>query len=390
VKPIRILYLIDELYSSRAGSEQNLIWLLKNIPDSEFEKHFIIFSTFRYPETFNFGRDVMVLGERFGHGYFSWFRRLFFLLRYIRKNKIDLIQAFSPNGEFASVMASFLGRCGIVIGNLRDCGYDRNSWYRWIFWFSRLLRTRYIANSEAARRAAFDNYKIPLDSIKVIRNPIALERIQTGLSEPILREELFSEERRLSSVDSQVTNDFGDGKIVGMVATVRPIKDHPTLIRAAKIVLNKYPKTWFLFVGEQDADYKDELVRLAKREGTASRIIWYGGINNPVRMLPLFDVAVLSSHSESFSNAVLEYAVAERAIIVSDVGGLGEIIQDKKSGFLVPPENPEILAERIIQFLENPELAKNFGKSANEFAKKNYDEQIILQQYIEYYKNAVS
>ncbi|MDR0336504.1 MAG: glycosyltransferase [Planctomycetaceae bacterium] len=373
MQPIRILYLIDDLWSSRGGSEQHLLWLLENIPNSEFDKHFVIFSTLWHPEPNILKHQPLVLGERYGTTYWSWLRRLWVLVRLIRQWNIDLVQAFSPMGELAAVFAVRFAFRGQVIGNRRDCGYDRRLKYRTINRLSGFFRTKYIANSEAARQTAFRNDQTPLESITVIRNPIATDRFQNGLIAPLKREELpISEKAR-------------QGKLVGMVASVRPIKDYASLIRAAKIVLEKIPDTWFLCVGEPQECHKKELQLLAEELGISEQILWYGGIDNPFTIIPNFDVAVLSSHSESFSNSVLEYAVAERPIVVSDVGGLGEIVENNQTGFVVPPQNPNALAEKILCLLENPELGKTFGKRAKEFVFEKYNEKNILRQYIDYY-----
>ncbi|MDR1270326.1 MAG: glycosyltransferase [Planctomycetaceae bacterium] len=374
MQPIRILYLIDDLWSSRAGTEQHLLWLLKNVPDCEFDKHFVIFSTLWHPEPCILEHQPLVLGKRYGITYWSWLRRLFALVRLIREWKIDIIQAFSPMGELVAMLAVRLSFRGRVVGNRRDCGYDRRLKYRVINWLSRFFCTKYIANSEAARQAAFRNDQTPLESITVIRNPVATNRIQEGLLAPLKREEL------------PIPENARQGKIIGMVASVRPIKDYASLIRAAKIVLEKVTNVWFLCVGEPLEDHKKELQHLVDELGISERILWYGGIDNPLTIIPNFDVAVLSSHSESFSNSVLEYAVAERPIVVSDVGGLGEIVENNQTGFVVPPQNPQALADKILCFLENPELRKTFGKRAKENALEKYNEKKILEQYCNYYK----
>ncbi len=371
---IRILYLIDELWSSMGGSEQHLLWLLRSVPETEFDKHLIVFSDLRTNDPALEALDPIILGRTIGGGGKNWFRRLRFLARYLRENKIDIIHAFSPMGELAAVLAVRLAGRGRVLGNRRDCGYDQRALYRWIFWLARLLKTRYVANSEAARQAAFRNNGTPLDSISVIRNPVSRRRLEEGLCDPMPRGEL-----------SFLQNTPGE-RIVGMVATVRPIKDYGTLIRAAKPVLEKYPETWFVFVGEQDATHKAELEQLAEAEGVSARIVWYGKIANPLKILPHFDIAVLSSHSESFSNAVLEYAAAERPIIVSNVGGLGEIVEDGKTGCLVPPGNPGALAEKVLDYLNHPDRAKQFGAKAKEYVFDRYDERKILVQYMDKYR----
>lgn len=371
---IRILYLIDDLWSSRGGSEQHLLWLLRTDLKEEFEKHFIIYCLLRTEDPVALEQNPLILGKKFGTGGKSWLKRLWFVAKYIRDHEIDLVHAFGSMGELIAVLAVRLAGRGKVIGNRRDCGYDQRAKNRWIFWLARKLGTHYIANSEAARQAAFRNNKTPLESITVIRNPISRQRIEAGLSHPLKREDL------------PMPKKSDDERIVGMIATVRPIKDYETLIRAAKIVLEKRPETWFLCVGEhQSPSYTDELKRLAESEGVAARCVWYGGIDNPVRIIPLFDVAVLSTHSESFSNAVLEYAVTERSIIVSDVGGLGEIVENGRSGVLVPPGEPSILANRILQFLDDPLLAEAFAREAKAFVEGKYDEQTIIKQYVELY-----
>lgn len=375
--PIRILYLIDDLWSSLGGSEQHLLWLLRTIPEPEFEEHLIVFSNIHSEEPVIMEHRPVVLGPEFGIGGRSWFRRLRCVARFIRDNRIDLVHAFGPMGEAEAVLAVRLARRGRVLGNRRDCGYDKSARNRWIFWLAKVLKTRYVANSEAARQAAFRNNGTPLDSIAVIRNPVSRKRIEEALHEPVRRDEL------------PFLRGTPGEKIVGMVATVRPIKDYGTLIRAAKTVLEKYPNTWFVFVGDQDSNHKAELEHIAEECGVTERIVWFGKHPNPLRIVPCFDVAVLSSHSESFSNAVLEYAAAERPIVVSDVGGLGEIVRDGETGYLVPPENPGALAEKILRLLDDPQLARRFGIAARQYVFERYDEQKILEQYIDKYREMV-
>lgn len=381
--PIRILYLIDDLYSSRGGSEQHLLWLLNNIPAGPFEKHLIVFSSLWHPESVDFSKTELaggpvVLGKLIGTGGKTWFKRVRFLSKYIREHGINLVQAFGPMGELAGWTAlrwtapCRSGRCRLI-ANRRDCGYDRRTKYRLIFRLTHYFGTKYIANSEAARRAAFENDRIPLNATTVIRNPVSRHRVMESLEHPIPRSEL------------NIPDEARRGKLVGMVATVRPIKNYETLVRAARFVLEKIPDAWFLCIGEQQPSYLAELQKIAHENGVSERLIWYGGVDNPLRIVPEFDVAVLSSGSESFSNAVLEYAAAERAIVVSDVGGLSEIVQDGISGFLVPPKNPSALAEKIVQYLEDPDLRNRFGRAAKERIFRQYDEKTILDQYIDFY-----
>jgi glycosyltransferase involved in cell wall biosynthesis len=106
--------------------------------------------------------------------------------------------------------------------------------------------------------------------------------------------------------------------------------------------------------------------------------------------MPLLDVAVLSSKSESFSNATLEYAAMGLPIVVTDVGGQREIVRDGFSGYLVPPEDPTALAEKIDTLLGDSELRNRLGRNAEEYAWEHFGESPIIEQYLDYYRRCFS
>lgn len=377
--PIRILYLTDEFKTARAGSEQNILWLLRNIPGPAFEKYFVVFSYVFEKNNAVFPVRPLVLTEEYGKGKRTWFGRLFALARYLRKHRIDLIQVYSPSGELVALLASLLAGRGRIIGNRRDCGYHLNRHSRTIYGLMRLFRTRYLANSEAAREAAHQTDGTPLERISVIRNPIATDRMSTGLADPVPRSDLLIPEE----------SDGRPVRIIGMVATVRPIKDHATLLRAAKRVLEKHPETWFLMVGEQDPVHLASLRHLAADCHVDGRIVWFGGLDNPVRILPHVHIGVLASHSESFSNAVLEYSAVGLPVVVSRLGGLGEIVVDGKTGFLVPPGDEAALADRLIDLLDDPERCRCFGAAGKAFVEECFSEEVVLKQYMNYYEKVL-
>jgi len=97
------------------------------------------------------------------------------------------------------------------------------------------------------------------------------------------------------------------------------------------------------------------------------------------------DVGVLSSLSEAFSNALLEYAAAGVAAVATDVGGTKEVIEDAETGFIVPPRSPEQMAERICQLLQDEKLRKRLGENARRRAETRFAEEKILRQYSRLY-----
>lgn len=201
-------------------------------------------------------------------------------------------------------------------------------------------------------------------------------------------------ERARSGFDKARSKEFfgvpEDAFLIGMVATVKPIKGYETFLYAAKKVLKKIQNVYFLSVGEQQDICLQNLKTLADDLQISDSIIWHGGVDNPFEALCCFDVAVLSSNTESFSNAVLEYAIAGKAIVATDVGGMKEIITDGESGFLVPPNRPEVLADRIVDLLENPEKRKMLGDMAQNYVLRKFSEDEILNKYINFYSKVTS
>ncbi len=377
LEKMRILYFIDDFESEVGGTEQNLVWLLRNIPDDEFEKHFLVFSKVWACDPNRLPVVPRRLGEEFGTGPRTWPKRIRAAGRFMEEKRIDLVHVITPYSELAAVLSSMAGGLRInILSNRRDIGYHWTWRGKMASRFVQKFNTHYIANSEAAKQAANQLEGIKQNRVHVIRNPISEFRLREGLARPISRDELLNGRP-------------GETKIVGMLASVRPVKDHISLLHAAVNILQRNPNTLFLMVGDTEHAYQTEMAFLADTLGISEHILWFGPCENPYRMLPVFDVAVLSTHSESFSNAVLEYAASGRAIVVTDVGGLGELVLHEKTGLLVPAQSPEALAGAINRLLENEELRKRLGNAANDFAFAEFQEQKILRQYIDLYTQAV-
>jgi glycosyltransferase involved in cell wall biosynthesis len=174
-------------------------------------------------------------------------------------------------------------------------------------------------------------------------------------------------------------------RVVGIVATLRPIKDHPTFLRAAAFVLREHPQTKFLVAGMSAPDMLAELQALARSLRIDGQVVWLGGVPNPLSILPHCDVAVLSSRSEGFSNALLEYAAAGVATVATHVGGNAEIVQDGQTGFLVPPGEPAAMAQRICQLLSDDALRQQFATQARRRVETEFSEEQVLEDYTRLY-----
>ena len=100
-------------------------------------------------------------------------------------------------------------------------------------------------------------------------------------------------------------------------------------------------------------------------------------------------VLVLPSRIESIPNVIKEAFYFKIPVVASNVGGIPEIVENEKTGLLVPPEDPEKLANAINRLLENPEYAKNLAEAGHEFLLKNFTWDVLLPKYLEFYENLI-
>lgn len=105
-------------------------------------------------------------------------------------------------------------------------------------------------------------------------------------------------------------------------------------------------------------------------------------------MLDIY-LAPSTNESESFGVGILEASACGKPVVVSNIGGLPEVVRDNHTGFLVQPKNPELLAEKIEQLVLNKELRTRMGINGRHFVETEYDYNKIVDQIISIYENAV-
>ena len=152
-------------------------------------------------------------------------------------------------------------------------------------------------------------------------------------------------------------------KVVGIFAALRPEKDHATFLRAARLVADRIPQTKFLIVG--DGPMRPEIERLVHELDLADSVVLTGARMDVPELLRAIDVFVLSSYTvECFPMALLEAMAAGRPAVCTAVGGVPEMIEEPTTGYLVPPRNPDALADRLVCILSDSELARQMGQAA--------------------------
>jgi glycosyltransferase involved in cell wall biosynthesis len=169
---------------------------------------------------------------------------------------------------------------------------------------------------------------------------------------------------------------YGIGKtevVVGCVAQLVPVKDHPTLIYAAA----KLPGIHFLLAGSTvDQEYWDSLVGLVNQLGLGDRVHFCGNVNNIPAFLSEVDIFVLPTQGvgrmEGCPVALLEAMACGKPCIATDISGSRDLIIHNQTGLLVPPGDPEALAEAARTLINKPDLRNLYGQAARRRVEEYY------------------
>lgn len=176
---------------------------------------------------------------------------------------------------------------------------------------------------------------------------------------------------------------------VAYFANLIPRKGHKYFLYAAKEVLKTFPKAQFLLVG--DGTYRNRLEALIRKLQISQNVAITGWLESKLISLILanIDIAVVASLSETFCYAIIEPMAAGVPVITTPVGVAPEIIENKKTGMLIPPKNPKAIADSIIYLLRNRQTAKQMGLAGKEIVNSKFNIDTIISMLEQLYLGAL-
>jgi glycosyltransferase involved in cell wall biosynthesis len=169
--------------------------------------------------------------------------------------------------------------------------------------------------------------------------------------------------------------------VVGAVGNVRRPKDYPNLLRAARIVCDRRPDVHVVVAGDGGGELLEEVLGIRRDLGLEGRVHLLGFQDDVPAFLAALDLFVSSSSSEGLPLATLEALGAGLPAVLTDCGGPAEIIDDGRTGVLVPPENSQALAAGILDVLSRPDQGRNLGAAARTEVRREFGVQRMVEQY---------
>lgn len=281
-------------------------------------------------------------------------RQLRLFAQFLKQREIDVVHTHDFYTNIFGMAAAGLARVPVRIASRRESAV-RPETQRFVERAAYRLAHAVVANCEDVRQQLIRE-GVPAQKVRTIYNGLDLERVQPAQTErkEILKSLNLPQGARFVTI------------MANMRAHVRgpePIcfKDHPTFLRAARRVYESVPEAAFIIGGE--GELLDATRELARSLGIEDRTFFIGRCQDVGSVLSVSDVCVLSSSSEGFSNAILEYMAAGRPVVATDVGGAKEAIVHGETGYLVPAGDHEKMANHIISLLLDHESASSMGES---------------------------
>lgn len=375
MKRISIVFAITEL--PIGGTEHQLLELVKGLDKTKFRPIVLVLQRGGQLEQ-DFRRVPGVRVISLTRRGMDRFLTLLVICVILRRIKADIVQAFMTPAIFYSLVAALICRTPAKIITERS-GPGRKKGtplrYRIYLTMEDLLSkfTDAVVTNSAAGKCYLAERGIDPSLVRVIYNGINLSR-------------LYSDEEDIALVRKSLGVPPGSW-VVGIVASLIPVKNHETFIMAAATISAIRPDVRFAVIGE--GPLRSQIETLCRELGISSRVCFLGNQHNIGTYISALDIAVLTSDTEGCSNFILEAMALGKPVIATAVGGNRELVLHGETGVLVPPRDSKALAEAIIDLIQHPEKVANMGQKTRERVMNQFSLDNMVRQYESLYENII-
>lgn len=272
------------------------------------------------------------------------------LVRLLKRERVDAIVTVGAGDKmFWGRIAARLAGVPVICSAIHSTGWPDvierpNRWRLLTHWTD-----AFIAVADEHGRHLVEIEGFPTDRVHVIPNGIDVQRFTAAADAAPLRASL------------------GIGAaapLVGIVAALRPEKDHVLFLRTAALVHEKMCAARFLIIGE--GPERPVLEQLARELNLQDAVQFLGNRSDIPELLSALDVFVLTSQMEASPVSIMEAMACGKPVVAPRVGSIDESVIDGVTGYLVEPGKSTLAADRILRLLEDPSLARRMGQAGRE------------------------
>jgi len=282
----------------------------------------------------------------------------------INKEKIDIVHARS---RVPAWIAYFATRATNKVFITTCHGYYKKHPFSYAMGWGK----RVIVLSNVIARHMIDDFGLAQERIRLIPRSVDLEKF------------------KYTRPDQKRNQDFN----VGIIGRITSLKGHLYFIKAMAKVAKSVAGLKIWIVGDTPASkdaYKEELQILVKRLGLWNCTQFLGTQRDIPAILAHLDLLVMATTTqEAFGRVIIEAQAAGVPVVATKVGGVVDIIEDNKTGLLVPPADPQSMAEAVIQIFKNKELAVTIAEAAYKRVSEKYNVGLMVKNTVSVYEDAL-
>jgi len=362
-RPVRVAFLIDQL--SRAGTESQLLALIRDLDRSRIEPLLILLDgqsdASKHLEPLNC--PVVRLGVQSLMRPHAW-KQGWRLMQVLRERQIDITQIYFLDSLYFGVPLAKLAGVRKVLRVRNNLGHFLTPWHNGLGRIYGRMVDATLTNSASGQQALMECEGLPSRRIMVLENGVDLERFRDH--------------------PAPFTRDRSTVRI-GLVGNLRRVKNIDGLIRAAVMVRESHPECRFEVAGE--GEQRAELQSMIDARSLNDHFVLRGSIGDVPAFLAEQDIAILCSHSEGMSNALLEYMASGRAIVATTVGGNAQLVHHEQQGLLIPAGDDRPLADAMRRLIDAPSVAQKWGAAARKRVEAEYSREAMRERFEDYYES---
>ncbi len=361
---IKVLQLVEGF--NFGGAETKLLELVQNMDARRFDTTVISLGLGNEIKDRFQQLDCRVLTFQRQHRFdFGLMKRL---KKFIQDENIDIVMTTL---FYADVLGAMVGHKAGAKGVFSWETISSPKWLKphrlWGYRYAIRRADKVISVSQATADWLVAKRKVPREKIEIIPYGVNLNEFK---SEPltIKRQDVGIPENHI---------------VVGQVSRLDEQKGHRYLIEAAQRIVRKNENVTFVLVG--DGPKRTEIEQEIEEKRLTHHFVLLGFRRDVPGLLRLFDIFTLPSLYEGLPNVVLEAMASGLPVVATPVDGTKEAVVNQETGLFVPVKDPEILANTLVELINNPEKRKSFGKAGRQRVEEKFSLRHQVRKFEELY-----
>lgn len=369
-RPARVAYMLN-LFTG-GGAARQALELARRIDRDRYLPHFIvgICDGAIGEELLSLDLPLLVMKRRGRLGPSGFVE----VIRHLRSWGIDVVHSYMFIANTWARTAGPLAGVPAVICSTRGFELGIPRAYARLDRILALIPDKVIVNAEAVARFSAKERSVPVEKLITIYNGVDCTR--------------FHPDERKGPAVREALNIPVDAPTLGMIASFGTEKRWDVFMQTAAKVAAMKPEIRIICVGEGSLRRSAE--EQSRELGLNGNVHFLGNRRDVQDLLSAMDVVVLTSDYEGMPNVVLEAMAAGRPVVATAVGGMPDMVEEGKTGFLVPPGRPDAVAERCLQLLGDTPMRLQIGRCARQAAVDKFSFETCVARTMQVYDEVLA